>query len=131
MADEKTGTLYWHTGGGGSPHTGQIVAREGKSGRDDPLGQGRMSMFPYSWPNSVSPDNSLWGHVMTQGPQGPFGSTVHHDILDGMRVACTMMPDGTPLIHNMWHTKTGPETQGFGGAQGENTYVGAAPKQGK
>lgn len=131
MSENKP-SLYWHGGKEGAPLTGQICAREGKSGRDaDPQGWGRVSFFPYNWPNTITQDNSLLAHVMTQSPQGPFGETVHHDLLDGLRVACTLMPDGTPLIHTIWSTWTGGETTGTSGAQGETTYVGAHVKEGR
>lgn len=128
---ENRGTLYWHGGREGAPLTGQICSREGKSGRDaDQSGWGRCALFPYNWPQTISQDDSLLAHVMTQAPQGPFGRSVHHAMLDGLRVACTIMPDGTPLIHTVWATWTGPEVQGFGGAQGNTTYVSSSTDRG-
>lgn len=132
MATENTPGLYWIGGKDWAPLTGQICSREGTSGRDaDKSGWGRCAMFPYNWPELISQNDSLMAMVMTQIPQGPHGKSVHHCMLDGLRVACTIMPDGTPLIHTIWATWTGGEVTGFGGAQGETTYVGASAREGK
>ena len=124
---ERLGSLYHQTGYGGGHVSGTVLARNGKSGRDDPLRKGRVHLFPYNWPNTINHNNGLLGHILTQAPQGPFGPTVHHNLLDGLRVAFSMSPDGTPYIHSVHPTDTNsPE-----GQKGQNTYAGANAPKGK
>lgn len=122
----KTPNLFYQPGTGGSVGFATIIPRRGKSGRDDPLGKGRVHLFPDSWPSTIPQDEGLYGHVMTQQPQGPFGPTVHHQMLDGLRVAVTFNSDGTPFVQTVWATETGAEAQ-----RGQETYTGASVKQGK
>ena len=130
MSVEGRGPLYRTAGEVDGPISGQICSKGGVSGNDDPEGLGRVAFFPYNWPNTISQDNALWAQVLTQSPQGPCGRTVHHCLIDGLRVACSMMPDGTPLIHTIWASLTGGDKPGTGGAEGENTYVGCPTRKG-
>jgi hypothetical protein len=124
---EKTGSLYYESGFGGSQMSAQILARNGKSGRDDPLRKGRVHIFPYSWPLTIDTNNGLYGHILTQAPQGPFGPTVHHNMLDGLRVVYTASSDGTPYIQSIHPTDTNSQE----GSPGENVYSGAHAPKGK
>jgi hypothetical protein len=109
----------------------EVCASKGKSGRDDPLGLGRIHMFPKFWPERISSEQGLWGHIQTQEPQGPFGKTVHHSFLDGLQLSCTMNEEGVPSIRSVWPSETGGE-MGEGRTQrGENVYVSAGVKEGK
>lgn len=124
---EKRNSLFYTSGEGGEM-SAIICARDGKSGRDDMLQKGRCHIMPYNlWTSTVSENEGLWAHVMTQSPQGPFGPTVHHNMLDGCRVSCTMSPDGTPYIHTVHPADTNsPE-----GQKGQNVYTGASVEKGK
>lgn len=129
MVNPADQPLYWQGGYGGVLIKAQVVPREGKNGNDvDESRQGRICVYPGNWPAGHE-KNALLGEVLSR-QKGPFGESVHEELLDGMQVVCTIMPDGTPLIHNVYAAWSGPETTGSGGAQGEISYVGAPKEKG-
>lgn len=130
MSNPFDPALYWQAGRAGVLIKCQVVPREGKNGNDvDESRQGRICVYPGNWPAGHE-KNALLAEVMT-GPKGPFGEANHCEYLDGMMVSCTMMPDGTPLIHNCYAAWSGDETPGAGEATGDPSYVGAPKEEGK
>ena len=129
MSNAFDPALYWQSGRGGVLIKCQVSGSEGKNGNDlDKSRQGRIGVYPSNWPAGMN--TVLLAEVMSP-PKGPWGGTVHEEILDGMQCACTMMPDGTALIHNFYAAWSGDEPPGAFGAFGEYSYVGAPGKEGK
>ena len=130
---EKKSDAGWDTGQGDSLMMMEVCSQNGVPGRDaDQSGKGRIFMFPYTFPKSIPQEKGIFGHIMTSQPQGPFGATVHQDMLDGLRCGCKMNNEGVPFIYTFWASETNTEElpQGYT-EQGDETYVGDQVEEGK